>query len=125
MASDSGSDWEDEALGGDSDDDVLPADENVVSSSKWESGSEAESECESWESKETDEVVGEEAHGEEAVNILLELLMNSAISAKVFCNICYHCGLGGLQGPAAKYGMHPDRPAHRAQRKLDKLLGVH
>ena len=126
MASDSGSGWEDEALGDSvSDDDGPPmlADDDVASSSNWESGSEAESEGESWESRETDEVMGQEAHGEEAVNILLELLMHSAISAKVFCNICYHCGLGGLKGPAKNYGMHPDRPAHRAQRKLDNLLG--
>ncbi len=69
MASDSGSDWEDEAL--ESDDDGPPADDDVASSSNWESGTEAESECDSWESRETDEdeVITEEAHGEEALNI--------------------------------------------------------
>ena len=50
MASDSGSDWEDEALESD-DDGPPPADDDVASSSNWESGTEAENECDSWESR--------------------------------------------------------------------------
>ena len=108
MAFDFGSDLEDEALESDDDGPPLLADDDVASSSNWEPGIEAERECDSWETRGTDEdEVMAEAHGEEAVNMLLELLMNSAISAKVFCNICCHCGLGGLKGPAKNTGCIP------------------
>ena len=107
---DDGSDWES------SDDD-------------WRScaRSDSSSDGSDWESDSTDHDHDHEArqdeNADEGLAILIEMYMQSEVTAMRFCQLCHFFSLGGLKGAASKYGMKPNLPEHRYQRKLDGVLG--
>jgi len=50
---------------------------------------------------------GEPDPGEMFAALLQDLFMKSAISARSVCLLCYWATLGGLKGPATKWGLGP------------------
>ena len=69
-----------------------------------------------------EEEVGKLSAGEELINVLKHLLLQSGLSAYYFCVICYWAWKAGAKGPCSKYAKKPG--SRNAQRHIDRVDGV-
>ena len=57
------------------------------------------------------------------VGELVDAYMSNAISAQLFCILCYYAAKAGVQGVVHEYGMAPGKGSGNYQRHLDSKLG--
>ena len=100
--------------------------EDVEESHEWETAAAPdEDDDDEWQSvaSSDDEPLTEEGAGEQFVAMLTDMLLQSGISAKTFCLLCFWAARADAKGPAKTYGKAPGARTGHYQRHLDGLLG--
>ena len=96
----------------------------IAESHAWEQAGYSDSNSEV-EGEPPDPYTNAEAAAEQFLDDLVSLYLESTLSARVFCELCFWAAKSGMKGTkVSQYGMRPGQASGNYQKHLDHLFGM-